>query len=113
MGPFNCLAKFFLSILVGLLIPLFWTLVSKPVWIRHLCAFSLACNGFLRFTSGATPAELLAVRMLAKPIADQVFSKVNLRHLCKRIADALVLGDSMNLSRNLHRMWYVMINSEV
>ena len=33
--------------------------VSKAVWIPHLCAFSPAHNGFLRFNSGVTPADLL------------------------------------------------------
>ena len=33
--------------------------VSRPRWIPNLCASSPWCNGFLRFTSGATPADLL------------------------------------------------------
>ena len=32
----------------------------------HLCALSPACNGILRFTSGATPADLLLASMAAK-----------------------------------------------
>ena len=34
--------------------------VSKAEWIPHLCASLPKCNGFLRFTSGATPA-LMAI----------------------------------------------------
>ena len=34
-------------------------LVSKPEWISCLCALFPVCNGFLRFTSGATPADLV------------------------------------------------------
>ena len=52
----------------------FETWVSKPWWIHHLCALSPACNGFLRFTSGATPAHLLAISMAAK-----LFSSTQLR----------------------------------
>ena len=43
------------------------TEVSKPGWIPHLCALSSMCNGFLRFTSGVTPADLLAACMAAEP----------------------------------------------
>ena len=32
----------------------------------HLCALLPACNGFLRLTSGATPADPLAASMAAK-----------------------------------------------
>ena len=35
--------------------------VSKPGWIPCFCASSPAHNGFLRFTSGPTPADLLTV----------------------------------------------------
>ena len=31
----------------------------------HLYAFSPGCNGFLRFTSGATPADFLTASMAA------------------------------------------------
>ena len=34
-------------------------LLHEPKWIFHLHAFSPVCNGFLRFTSGATIADLL------------------------------------------------------
>ena len=56
---------------VGPLIPLFWTSgdvcprVSKPGWIPRLLAVSPVCNGFLRFTSGATPTDLLTASMVA------------------------------------------------
>ena len=33
----------------------------------HLCALSPVCNELLRFTSGATPADLLATSMVAEP----------------------------------------------
>ena len=54
---------------LGLLIPLFWISCSICPWFQsqggfpHLCALSPVCNGFLRFTSGATPADLLAISM--------------------------------------------------
>ena len=35
--------------------------VSKPGWIPGFRASSNACNGFLRFISGVTPADLLTV----------------------------------------------------
>ena len=41
--------------------------VSKPGWIPRLRALSPACNGLLRFTAGATPADLLSDSMAAKP----------------------------------------------
>ena len=41
--------------------------VSKPGWTPHLRAFLAACNGFLRITSGATPAGLLMASIVAKP----------------------------------------------
>ena len=37
--------------------------VSKPGWIPHLHALLPVCNEFLRFTSGATPADLLVANM--------------------------------------------------
>ena len=42
--------------------------VSKPEWIPCLRALSPACNWFLRFTSSATPADLLAASIVAKPV---------------------------------------------
>ena len=47
----------------------FWwclLLVSKPGWIPYLHAFSPACNKFPRFTSSATPANLLLASMAAE-----------------------------------------------
>ena len=51
---------------MGTLIPLFWTSgdvlpawVSNPGWIPHLHASSPMHNRCLRFSSGATPADLL------------------------------------------------------
>ena len=32
-----------------------------------MCASSPTCNGFLRFTSGATPADLTTASMVAEP----------------------------------------------
>ena len=58
---------------VGSLIPLFWTSgdvwprISKAGWIPHLHALSPVCNGFLRFSSGATPADVLSASMVAMP----------------------------------------------
>ena len=37
--------------------------VSKPGWIPHLHALLPECNEFLRFTSGAKPADLLMASM--------------------------------------------------
>ena len=44
-----------------------WGGGSKPGWIPRLRALSPACNEFLRFTSGATPADCVKVSMAAKP----------------------------------------------
>ena len=41
--------------------------VSKLGWIPCLCASLPVCNGFLRFTSGVTPADCMEVSMAAKP----------------------------------------------
>ena len=54
----------------GPLVDYFWwclSWVSKPEWIPHLHALSPACNWFLRFTSGATSAGLLATNPPAEP----------------------------------------------
>ena len=65
----------------GTWIPLFWTSgdfwVSKPGWICHLRVSPPACNGFLRFTSGATPADLLAATMTAEPLSIHVLAHVH------------------------------------
>ena len=47
--------------------------VLKSGWIPSLHALSPTCNGFLSFTSGATPADLLA----AKPFSVHVFAHVH------------------------------------
>ena len=66
---------------MGTWIPLFWTSgdfwVSKPGWICHLRVSPPACNGFLRFTSGATPADLLAATMTAEPLSIHVLAHVH------------------------------------
>ena len=57
----------------------FWWLlpwVSNLGWIPHLCASLPVHNRFLRFTSGATPADLLAASMAA--------SCVPYMHICSR-----------------------------
>ena len=41
--------------------------VSKPGWIPFLHASSPLCNGFHRFTSGATPADHLVAGHAAEP----------------------------------------------
>ena len=59
---------------VGLLIPLFWTSGDVCLGFKiqggfpRLCVLSLMRNGFLRFTSGVTPADLLATSMVAEPL---------------------------------------------
>ena len=57
--------KCFLCDYCGPVLDFSWRLpwVSKPEWIPQLHALSPAHNAFLWFTSGATPADLLAVRM--------------------------------------------------
>ena len=58
---------------MGLLIPLFWTSgdicpgFQSQGGFPHLCASSPVHNGFLRFTSGATPADCIEVSIAAKP----------------------------------------------
>ena len=42
--------------------------VSKPGWVPCLHALSPVCNEFLRFTTGATPADLLVASMAARHI---------------------------------------------
>ena len=55
------------------LMPLFWTSGDACPGFEsqggspHLLASLPVCNGFLRFTPGATPADLLAARMAGKP----------------------------------------------
>ena len=51
------------------LLDFWWHLpwVLKPGWIPRLRASLPVCNGFLRFTSGATPAYLSAANMAAEP----------------------------------------------
>ena len=53
--------------------------VSKSGWIPCLHALSPACNGFLRFTSGATPADLLAASMAASRIRYMQVAEVGCR----------------------------------
>ena len=50
--------------------------VSKPVSIPCLDTLSLACNGFLRFTFGVTPTDLLMASIVA-----QTFGSMYL-HMC-------------------------------
>ena len=58
---------------MGPLIPLFKTFgdvcsgYQSQGRFSHLCALSPAGNGFLRFTSGETPVDLLKARMAAEP----------------------------------------------
>ena len=50
--------------------------VSKPERIPHLRASSPACNRFLRFTSGATPADYLVNSMAAQPFDPHTCTRV-------------------------------------
>ena len=58
---------------MGPLIPLFWTSDGVCSGFQsqggspHLHALSPACNGILRFTAGATSADLLVATMAAEP----------------------------------------------
>ena len=75
----KALSNFFLKFIIGghksflwsHWYPCFGPLVTFPWGSKPgstcLCAFSLAYSGFLRFTSGMTPADLLAASMGAKP----------------------------------------------
>ena len=58
---------------MGPLIPLFWTSgdvyprFQSQVGLAHLCDLLPVCNGFIRFSSGVTPADLLAGSMAVEP----------------------------------------------
>ena len=67
-----------ISPFVGPLIPLFWTSVpwvSKPGQVHSMSDSSPACNGFLRFSSGATPADLMTASWAAEPFLIHVLGK--------------------------------------
>ena len=53
--------------------------VLIPGWIRYLHVLSPARNRFPRYTSSATPANLLANNMAAEPFSSTYLHKVN-RH---------------------------------
>ena len=60
------------SFFMGPLIPLFWTSGDVCPWFQSqgdplLACFIALCNGFLRFSYGVTPADLLAASMAAEP----------------------------------------------
>ena len=57
-------------------------LVSKPVWISHLHASWHACRRFLRFTSGATPVDLLATFLCFGHFSDARESDLTKHVLC-------------------------------
>ena len=63
-----------LVIFVGPLISPFWT---SGVVCLCLCASSPACSGFLRFTSSATPADLIIARTTTEPFLVHVFVLVD------------------------------------
>ena len=52
---------------MGPLIPLFWTSGDVSPGFQSQGALSPATNEFLRFTSGATPADCIEVSMAAEP----------------------------------------------
>ena len=53
---------------MGPLIPLLWTSVHICLGFQSpLFACFITCNEYLRFTSGATPADLFAANMVAEP----------------------------------------------
>ena len=64
--------------------------VSKPGWIPHLHASLPGHNGFLRFTSGVTPTDLLAASMAASHILYLLYMFTNILtiycvdHLCPK-----------------------------
>ena len=57
---------------MGPLIPLFWTSGDVCPGLQNqgdpFCGFLPACNRFLRFTSGSTPANLLVASMAASQV---------------------------------------------
>ena len=59
--------------------------VSKPGWIPHLHAFLPACNGFFRFTSGATPADILTASMSVGHIRHMHVAEVRCQDLIERL----------------------------
>ena len=77
---------------MGSLTPLFWTSASGDVCpgfqsqggFPRLRASSSACNRFFRFTSGATPADLLAPSMAAGLILYMHVREVGYRTLIRR-----------------------------
>ena len=61
---------------VGPLIPLFWTSGDVCSGFQRQSGF-LACYGFLRFISDATPASLLAAIIVAEPFLIHILSHIS------------------------------------
>ena len=59
---------FFLKFFVQPLIPLFWTSGDISPEFQNQSRSPPSCIGILRFTSGATPAHLLAASMAVEPV---------------------------------------------
>ena len=60
----------------------------------RVCALSPACNGFLRFTSGATPADLLVVSMTAEPfLSTHWHTSISGARVCDRACQCLTACD--------------------
>ena len=83
--PIQLKYSFFWStevLFAGPLIPLFWTSghvcpgFQSQGGFSHLCALLPTHNGFLRFTSGMTPADLLAASMVPQLFHPHTFTCV-------------------------------------
>ena len=68
---------------MGPLIPLFWTSGYVCPGFTSLCASLPVCNGFLRFNSSVTPADLLVSSM-----ATELFHS----HTCAQVLHELKCG---------------------
>ena len=60
--------------------------VSKPVSIPFLDTLSLASNGFLRFTFGVTPTDLLMASIVVQPFGSKYL------HICTQVLVELETG---------------------
>ena len=69
-----------------------WGLVMSALGFKarvlHLCSLSPVCNGFLRFNSGVTPADILTASMAAKLFHSCycVQALVVIRHMLHRLS---------------------------
>ena len=102
---------FWIKHFVGSLIPLFWT--SGDVWLGfqnqsrypHLHVSFPAHDRFLRFTSGATPSNLLASSIAADPFLISYFLHLQIvNHISKHLETKV--KDVRRIFKVLHRTIY-------